>query len=336
MQLIVTLFLFTFVSSFAQKVYTVDASHTSSKISAAFKFGNPGPAGKEIQVNDRYLTIGQKVVISVMGEMHYAQVTKANWDEMILKMKANGVTIIASYIFWIHHEETEGTFDWEGNKDLRAFVKLCQKHSLFVYPRLGPWCHGEARNGGTPDWLLLKKGIQVRTNDPQYQKYVDKWFEQIGKQLEGLTYKDGGPIIGVQLENEYVEGDPGEEHIRWLKKTAINYGLDVPLYTVTGWGNASIPKNEVIPLFGAYPDEPWMDDLKPTTACSNFSFSAIRNDAKIGNDLQQRSNEKELAVYPYFTCEIGVGIDNTTHRRMVIDGIDGYGLITFRSSRLPV
>lgn len=326
--LVTFFFFFTLSGAWAQKRYFIDASAAFAPVAAPFTFGNPGPPGKQILVNDRYLTLGGKTVLPVMGEMHFARVPRAKWEEVILQMKANGISIIASYIFWIHHKEQEGTFDWEGNKDLRAFVRLCHQHGLYVYPRLGPWSHGEARNGGTPDWLLLKKNVRVRSNDASYQHYADRWFEQIGKQLEGLTYKDGGPIIGVQLENEFVEGKPGEEHILWLKKTAIRYGLDVPLYTVTGWGNASIPPREVIPLFGAYPDEPWMDDLQPTTKCTNFAFSPLRNDAAIGNLLQQRENEKELAAYPYFTCEMGVGVDNTAHRRLVIDGLDGHALMT--------
>ena len=311
----------------AQSVYTIDASQAQTTVSSNFVMGNPGRAGKEIKANNRFITIGGKAVIPVMGEMHFARVPKANWEDVILKMKANGINIIASYIFWIHHEEIEGKYDWSGNKDLKAFAELCKKHGMFFYPRIGPWCHGEARNGGTPDWLLLKKDIRVRSNDSQYQKYVDLWFAQIGAQLKGLIYKDDGPVIGVQLENEYVRGKGGEQHILWLKKIAVKYGLDVPLYTVTGWGNASVPENEVLPLFGAYPDEPWMNDLEKNTSCNNFAFSPVRNDANIGNELSQ-AVQQQNATYPYFTCEMGVGIDNTAHRRLFIHGIDGNTLVT--------
>jgi beta-galactosidase len=76
-------------------------------------------------------------------------------------MEAGGIQIISAYVFWIHHEEVEGRFDWSRQRDLRRFAELCSKHSMFVYPRIGPWAHGEARNGGLPDWLPAKGPIRV-------------------------------------------------------------------------------------------------------------------------------------------------------------------------------
>ena len=101
-----------------------------------------------------------------MGEFHYSRMPEAQWEEEILKMKAAGVEIIATYVIWIHHEEIEGQFDWSGQRDLRRFVQLCGKHGMYVYPRIGPWAHGEVRNGGLPDWVLKRSA--VRRNDPSY------------------------------------------------------------------------------------------------------------------------------------------------------------------------
>jgi len=313
----------------AQKIYSLDASTVNTEIKTGLlKMGNPGLAGKELLVNNRYMTLSGKPIIPVMGEVHFSRIPKSQWEDVILKMKACGINIIATYTFWIHHEEIEGQFDWNDNKDFRAFVKLCAKHDLLVYPRIGPWCHGEVRNGGTPDWILQKTNLKDRSNDPVYQEYVEKWYKQVALQLKGLLYKDGGPVIGIQLENEYTRGKAGEDHILWLKKTALKYGLDVPMYTVTGWGNGSVPPYEVIPLFGAYPDEPWADNLKRSTDCGNFQFSRFRDSDKIGNDLQKRSEMyPDLSAYPYFTCEVGVGIENTEHRRLQIGPTDGLSLI---------
>ena len=204
----------------AQKIYSIDASKVSPDVkSGYFKMGNPGPAGKQLQVNSRYLTLNGVPQIPVMGELQFSRMAQDRWEDEILKMKACGVNIIATYVFWNHHEEIEGQFDWQGNKDLRSFVKLCQKLGVLVYPRIGPWAHGEARNGGTPDWLLRKKYLNDRSLDPVYDQYVDRYFKQIGLQLKGLMYKDGGPIVGVQLENEYWHGKQGEPYIMWLKQT---------------------------------------------------------------------------------------------------------------------
>lgn len=332
----------TFLSSIcvSQQVYTIDASTVSTEIKTGLlKMGNSGSSGKELLVNNRYMTLAGKPIIPVMGEVHYTRVTKSQWEDVILKMKACGINIVAAYVLWIHHEEIEGQFDWSDNKDFRAFVKLCAKHGLWVYPRIGPWCHAEVRNGGTPDWILQKPNLKDRSNDPVYQSYAEEWYRQIALQLKGLMYKDGGPVVGIQLENEYRLGKAGEDHISWLKKTAIKYGLDVPMYTVTGWQNGSVPPYEVIPLFGAYPDEPWADNLNRSTDCGNFQFSRFRDSDNIGNAVQKnREQYLDLSAYPYFTCEVGVGIENTEHRRLQIGELDGLGLITTKigsGSNLP-
>ncbi|MGE4587074.1 MAG: beta-galactosidase [Mangrovibacterium sp.] len=306
----------------AQPLGVVAVSNGELEIkSGILRMGNPGPEGKEIRVNNRYLTLGGNPVIPVMGEIHFSRVPREQWEDVILKMKACGINIVATYVLWIHHEEIEGQFDWTGNKDLRAFAGLCAKHGLWFYPRIGPWCHAEVRNGGTPDWILTKRNLKDRSNDPVYQHYAENWYKQVALQLEGLMYKDGGPVIGIQLENEYRHGETGEKHILWLKETARKYGLDVPLYTVTGWQNGSVPPHEVVPLWGAYPDEPWADHLKRNTDCSDYRFTPYRD-----------------FVYPFFTCEVGVGIMNTDHRRLRIGPKDGLGLIMAKigsGSNLP-
>ena len=310
----------------AQHIYQIDASNVKTDlIQGHLKMGYSGNANKEIQINNRYLLIGGKPVIPVMGEMHFSRMPRDQWEDAILKMKACGINIVATYVFWIHHEEIEGKFDWSGNKDLRAFLQLCHKHGMYAYPRIGPWCHGEVRNGGTPDWLLLKRNVTERTLHPVYKSYVDRLYNQIARQMDGLLYKDGGPVIGIQLENEYGHGKEGEPYILWLKQTAIKNGMDVPMYTVTGWGDGSVPANEVIPLWGGYPDAPWDPNIERMSGCSNFQFDSFRDDKKIGNDVKKKEGKyMDYSMYPYFTCEMGVGNMNTNHRRLIINPIDGY------------
>lgn len=314
-----------------QVLYSLDASRVNTKVqSGYFKMGNPGPAPRQLLVNSRYLTIGGKPVIPVMGELQYSRMPRERWEDEILKMKAGGVTIIATYVFWIHHEEIEGLFDWSGDKDLRSFVKLCQRLGVLVYPRIGPWAHGEARNGGTPDWILRKKYLADRSVDPVYQQYVERYFRQVGQQLKGLMYKDGGPVVGIQLENEYWKGKAGEPYIYWLKQTAIKYGMDVPLYTVTGWGDGSVPLNEVIPLWGGYPDESWAPNIEKINGCGNYTFNSFRDDVTIGNAQVTKKEGYDYSSDPYFTCEMGVGIFNSIHRRPIIGALDGLGMIVSR------
>ncbi|HEY4208240.1 MAG TPA: beta-galactosidase [Puia sp.] len=330
-QFSIILFVLASLRAAPQIIYPLDASHVDTVApSGHFKMGHAGPRGKELLVNSRYLTIGGVPQIPVMGELQYSRMPRERWEDEILKMKAAGVNIIATYSFWNHHEEVEGSFDWNGNKDLRGFIKLCARLGVLVYPRIGPWSHGEARNGGTPDWILRKRFITDRSMDPVYQSYVDRYFHQIGLQLQGLIYKDGGPIVGIQLENEYWKGPAGEPYIRWLKNTALRYGMDVPLYTVTGWGNGSVPDGEVIPLWGGYPDESWDPNIEKITGCDNYTFQPFRDDSTIGNAQVKKKEGYDYSQDPYFTCEMGLGIFSSTHRRPVIGVLDGPGLVVSR------
>lgn len=198
------------------------------------------PLGETIGMNARYLTLDGKPWLPVMGEFHYARVPESQWEDEILKMKAAGVQIISTYVFWIHQEEVEGQFDWSGRRNLRHFVQLCAKHGMYVWLRIGPWDHGEVRNGGFPDWLLKKvPSNDLRRDDPLFMHYVNAFYKQIGKQVNGLMWDQGGPIIGVQLSNEYAMHGPGEgdAYILALKKIAVASGFHVPIFSVTGWGS---------------------------------------------------------------------------------------------------
>ena len=129
-------------------------------------------------------------------DRHYSRVDRRFWADSLQKMKAGGIDIVSSYVIWIHHEEIEGEFDFSGNKDLRKFIQLCQDHGLYFFLRIGPWVHGEVRHGGFPDWLLAK-GFEVRTNDERYFAEVYRFYNRIYSQIQGLQFKEGGPIIGI-------------------------------------------------------------------------------------------------------------------------------------------
>src|SRR3974390_410653 len=188
----------------------IDASQPFTEpVPAQYDGGSAkSPSGSVLGLNSRYLMRDGKPWLPVVGEFHYTRYPESRWEEEILKMKAAGVDVVATYVFWIHHEEIEGQFDWQGRRDLRRFIELCAKHGMLVEPRIGPWDHGEVRNGGFPDWLL-KKGRPTRVNDPVYLGYVRAWYGEVARQLKGLLWKDGGPVIGIQLEKEYSGRGPG-------------------------------------------------------------------------------------------------------------------------------
>jgi hypothetical protein len=306
-------------------VFDATASHDAPRPVPTQLGSNRAPDGSTITVNSQYLMRDGKPWIPVMGEFHFTRYPESYWEEEILKMKASGVDVISTYVFWIHHEEVEGQFDWSGQRNLRKFAELCAKHGMLLYPRIGPWAHGEVRNGGLPDWVLSKSA--VRSNDPVYLAEVKLFYAQIGQQLHGLLWKDGGPVIGIQIENEYAAHGPGEgrEHLAALKGLAIDSGLDVPLYTVTGWDNAVIPEDLFLPAYGGgYPDAPWDESTQVLPPADVYSFRFVsRVAANMGainsNSAAVIRHDAELrAETPFLTAEVGGGIEDTYHRRPVL------------------
>lgn len=194
-----------FVTLFARTVttYTIDIDQPEKEILRGhLDLGGSNPSGDEYAVNSYFIEKNGTPFVPIVGEIHFSRYPEAYWEESLLKMKAGGINVVASYVFWNIHERKEGVFDWSGNLNLRKFVQLAAKHELAVIVRMGPFCHGEMRNGGIPDWLYGRP-FEVRSNDPEYLKYVDVLYGEIAKQIKGLLFENGGPVIGVQLENEY-------------------------------------------------------------------------------------------------------------------------------------
>lgn len=309
----------------AMQTITIQTPHPAE--TGYFKLGaNTNPAGHEISVNSRSVLLDNEPWFPVMGEIHYSRVPQAEWRDELLKMKAGGVDIVASYVFWIHHEEIEGQWDWSGQKDLKKFLQTCNDVGLKAVVRCGPWCHGEVRNGGLPDWVVAHKDWKLRSTDTNFMAAVKILYAQIAEQLKGELWKDGGPVIGIQVDNEF-RGSP--DYLMALKHMAIEEGIDVPLYTKTGWPAMKTPPplGELLPLFGAYPDGFWTRSLKPMDGndWQNFTFKITRTDTGVGNDtlkVEKDGDTSDTQKYPYVTCEIGGGMPASYHRRINYDPRD--------------
>lgn len=295
------------------------------------KLGRADNGKEELRVNSLYFERNGRPWIGVMGEIHFTRLTRADWREELYKMKAGGVTVVATYLFWIYHEEIEGQFNFTGDRDIRAFILEAEKAGLDVVIRIGPWAHGECRNGGFPDWLL-KKPFKLRDNNEGYMKQVRTWYEKIYEQVKGLFWKDGGNIIGIQFENELVDN---EKHLLALKEMALDIGFEAPLYTVTGWNSrfgARIPVDDVVPVFAAYAEAPWENHIRKLPLSVHYVFDTRRNDCTVGTDIMQDTANAEdgwrlpYERYPFATCELGAGLPSTHHRRVVISGMDAYAL----------
>ena len=151
---------------------------------------------------------GEPFVVKA-AEIHYPRIPREYWDHRIKMCKALGMNTVCIYIFWNIHEQREGEFDFTGNNDIAAFCKLAQKNGMYVIVRPGPYVCAEWEMGGLPWWLLKKKDIRLREQDPYFMERVKIFEEKVGEQLAGLTIQKGGPIIMVQVENEY--GSYGED-----------------------------------------------------------------------------------------------------------------------------
>ncbi len=290
-----------------------------------FRLGDPrAPDGAMITVDSQSLRLNGQRWTPAMGEFHYSRYPADEWREELLKMKAGGIDIVATYVFWIHHEEIENEWNWTGSRDLRRFVEIAREVGLKVIVRCGPWCHGEVRNGGLPDWIVAQNN--VRSDDPGYIAHVRQLYAQIATQLVGLLWKNGGPVIGIQLENEY--SGPAQ-HLLTLKQIARDVGLDVPLYTRTGWPAlaTAMPYGQILPLYGVYAEGFWDRELTPMPGryWAGFHFSLLRTDANIANEAlghHEAHDAPDVARYPYLTCEIGGGMMSSYHRRILVDPRD--------------
>ena len=155
-----------------------------------------------------FLLNGQPFVVKA-AEVHYPRIPRPYWEHRIQMCKALGMNAVCIYIFWNIHEQQEGQFDFTGQNDVAEFCRLAQKNGLYVIVRPGPYVCAEWEMGGLPWWLLKKKDIRLRERDPYFMERVKIFEQKVGEQLAPLTIQRGGPIIMMQVENEY--GSYGED-----------------------------------------------------------------------------------------------------------------------------
>ena len=155
-----------------------------------------------------FLLNGEPFIVKA-AEVHYPRIPRPYWEHRIQMCKALGMNAVCIYIFWNIHEQKEGQFDFTGNNDVAEFCRLAQKNGLYVIVRPGPYVCAEWEMGGLPWWLLKKKDIRLRERDPYFMERVKIFEEKVGEQLKPLTIQNGGPIIMIQVENEY--GSYGED-----------------------------------------------------------------------------------------------------------------------------
>lgn len=264
-------------------LYTLDLRQVAPKeiYPLGEKFSGKTPSGCTISFTNYAMMLddggpaGSKPFFGISGEMHFCRVSPDQWEDAVLKMKAGGINIVSTYVFWIVHEEEEGVFRFDGCRNVRRFLEICEKHGMMVIMRIGPFCHGEFRNGGLPDWLYGKP-FDVREDNPGFLGATRRFFRALHGQMDGHYFAQGGCIIAAQIENEYQHssapwevttgissewvngGRSGERYMLALKQIMQEEGIITPFYTTTAWGGAITPVEEALPLWGGYSYQPWI------------------------------------------------------------------------------
>ena len=185
-------------------------------------------------IGDSAFLLNGKPFIIRCGEMHFARIPKEYWRHRLQMAKAMGLNTVCAYLFWNMHEKQPGQFTWTGQADAAAFCKMAQEEGLYVILRPGPYSCAEWEMGGFPWWLLKDKTMQVRTQHPYFMERCRQYLFQVGKQLSPLQVNNGGPILMVQVENEYGSFGNDKEYIGRLRDYVKEANFTVPLFTCDG------------------------------------------------------------------------------------------------------
>jgi beta-galactosidase len=180
-------------------------------------------------------TLDGKPFQVISGEMHYQRIPRAYWRDRLRMAKAMGLNTITTYVFWNVHETSPGVYDFSGNNDVAEFIREAQHEGLYVILRPGPYACAEWEFGGYPAWLLKDHDIVVRSSDPKFISAAQRWITRLGQELAPLQIGNGGPIILVQVENEYGSFDKDHAYMEQIHRMLVDAGFTkAQLYTADG------------------------------------------------------------------------------------------------------
>ncbi len=185
---------------------------------------------------DDFLLDGKAFVIRC-GEMHFTRVPREYWRHRLQLVKSLGMNSVCAYLFWNYHEFEQGKYDWSGQADIVEFCRIAQQEGLWVVLRPGPYVCAEWDGGGLPWWLLKNEKIKMRTQDPDFMKAATSWFKEVGRVLAPMQITKGGPILMVQVENEYGSYGGDAEYVGKLRDLLASAGFDVPFFACNPVGD---------------------------------------------------------------------------------------------------
>lgn len=197
------------------------------------------------EVKEEFLLDGKKIKL-MSGAVHYFRIVPEYWEDCLYNIKAMGFNTVETYIPWNIHEPEEGKFDFSGNKDVVSFVRLAQKMGLLVILRPTPFICGEWEFGGLPSWLLRYPDIRLRTNTPLFLSKVEAYYKELFGQIGPLQITQGGPVIMMQVENEYGSFGNDKNYLRAIKRIMEDCGAQVPLFTSDGSWDAALEAGSLV------------------------------------------------------------------------------------------
>jgi beta-galactosidase len=260
--------------AFAQNTSTTPPQKAVSSVSHKGTFG----LGKK-----EFLLNGKPYLIRA-GEIHFPRIPREYWDQRIKLCKAMGMNTICIYLFWNFHEQQQDQFDFTGQKDVAAFVKLIQENGMYCIVRPGPYACAEWDMGGLPWWLLKKPDMKVRTMDNAFfMERSAKYLKEVGKQLAPLQIQNGGPIIMVQVENEYAAFGKSSEYMEATRKNVKAAGFDKVQLMRCDWAST----------FNNYKTDP--------SVAVTLNFGAGSDIDKQFNKFQEMNPDAPLMCSEYWT-----------------------------------
>ena len=197
-------------------------------------FSCKSPSHETFIIGQKSFLLNDQPYVIRSGEMHFMRIPEQYWRHRLKMAKAMGLNTVCAYMFWNAHEEKPGEFNFSGNRDVAKFCRIAQEEGLYVILRPGPYSCAEWEFGGFPWWLLKKEDIQVRTRDPYYMEKAKNYLYEVSKQLAPLQITHGGPILMVQVENEYGSYGSDTVYIGEIRDALVDAGFDVPFFACDG------------------------------------------------------------------------------------------------------
>ena len=248
------------------------------------------------EIRDRFYLDGKPFKI-ISGSIHYFRVVPEYWRDRLEKLRAMGCNTVETYIPWNFHEPKRGEFLFEGWRDIAAFLKIAQEVGLWAIVRPSPYICAEWEFGGLPAWLLADDGMRLRSSYPPFLEAVKEYYSQLFKILTPLQIDNGGPILMMQVENEYGSFGNEKAYLKFLRDEMRENGVTVPLVTSDG---------------------PWMDYLEagsvegahPTV---NFGSKAAEHLKMLKNHFKSGGPTMAMEFWPGWFDAWGNGRHSTTN-----------------------